>query len=55
MTKHKRDFEALENRRLMGTKLLALGVSKTEVARQVGVARQTAANWGVIDRHGSKS
>ena len=43
--KHKRDFKALEKRRLEGARLLARGVSKSEVARQLGVARQTVAAW----------
>jgi putative transposase len=43
--KHKRDFKALEQRRLKGAKLLARGVSKSEVARQTGVTRQTVAAW----------
>jgi transposase len=43
--KHKRDFKALEERRLKGAKLLARGVTKSEVARQLGVARQTVATW----------
>lgn len=43
--KHKRDFKALEQRRLKGAKLLARGVSKSEVARLTGVTRQTVAAW----------
>jgi len=43
--RHKRDFKALEKRRLKGAKLLARGVSKSEVARQLGVTRQTVAAW----------
>lgn len=43
--KHKRDFKALERRRLQGAKLLGCGVSKSEVARQLGVTRQTVAAW----------
>ena len=43
--KHKRDFKALEKRRLKGARLLARGVTKSEVARQLGVARQTVAAW----------
>jgi transposase len=43
--KHKRDFKALEKRRLKGAKLLAGGMSKSEVARQLGVTRQTVAAW----------
>lgn len=43
--RHKRDFEVLEKRRVQGAKLLARGVSKAEVARQLGVTRQTVAAW----------
>ena len=43
--KHKRDFKALEKRRLKGAKLLARGMSKSEVAPEPGVARQTVATW----------
>lgn len=43
--KHKRDFKALEKRRLKGGKLLARGVAPSEVARRLGVARQTVAGW----------
>lgn len=41
----KRDFKELEKRRMQGAKLLARGISKSEVARQLGVARQTVATW----------
>ena len=43
--KHKRDLKALEKRRLKGAKLLARGLSKSEVARQLEVTRQTVAAW----------
>lgn len=43
--KHKRDFKALEKRRLKGGKLLARGMAPSEVARQLGVTRQTVAGW----------
>ena len=43
--KHKRDFKALEKRRLKGAKLLERGLSKSEVARRLGVTRQTVAAW----------
>lgn len=43
--KHKRDFKALEKRRLKAARLLARGVRKSEVARQLGVTRQTVATW----------
>ena len=42
---HKRNFKALEQCRLKGAKLLANGVPAAEVARRVGVARQTVAAW----------
>jgi transposase len=43
--KYKRDFAALEERRLEAAKLLKRGVSQSEVARQLGVVRQTVAVW----------
>lgn len=43
--KHKRDFKELEKRRLKAAKLLLRGVTKAEVARRLGVARQTVAAW----------
>jgi len=43
--KHKRDFKALEKRRLKGARLLARGMPKSEVARELGVTRQTVAAW----------
>jgi transposase len=43
--RHKRDFKALESRRLKGAKLLSTGVRAAEVARRLGVARQTVAAW----------
>jgi transposase len=42
---HKRDVKALEERRLKGARLLLRGKSKSEVARQLSVARQTVAAW----------
>ena len=38
----RRDFEALERRRLQAAELLQKGVSQSEVARQVGAHRQSA-------------
>jgi transposase len=43
--RHKRDFKALEQRRLKSAELLARGVTKAEVARRLDVARQTVAGW----------
>jgi len=53
--RHKRDFKALEKRRLEGAKLLGRGVSKSEVARQLGVARQTVAAWELRLAEGGKN
>lgn len=52
--KHKRDFKALEKRRLKGAKLLARGMTKSEVARQLGVTRQTVAAWELRLLEGGK-
>ncbi len=41
----RRDFERLEQRRLQGAKLLREGVHQAEVARQVGVHRQSVSRW----------
>jgi transposase len=41
----RRDFEDLEGRRLKGAKLLREGVHQAEVARQVGVHRQSVSRW----------
>ena len=41
----KRDFEALEHRRLQAAKLLGKGLSQAEVAREVGVHRQSVSRW----------
>lgn len=41
----KRDFEALEQRRLRAFALLRQGVHQAEVARQLGVHRQSVSRW----------
>jgi transposase len=41
----RRDFEELEQRRLQAAKLLREGVPQAEVARQVGVHRQSVSRW----------
>lgn len=41
----KRNFEALEKRRLKAFKLLDAGVTQAEVARRVGVHRQSVSRW----------
>jgi transposase len=41
----KRDFDALEKRRFAAQKLLAAGVHQSEVARRLGVHRQSVSRW----------
>jgi transposase len=43
--KERRDFSALEKRRFEALRLLKRGIRPTEVARRVGVARQTIIGW----------
>ena len=41
----RRDFDALEKRRMKAVDLLRKGLSQSEVARQVGVHRQSVSRW----------
>lgn len=41
----RRDFEALERRRLQAAELLQKGLSQSEVARRVGAHRQSVSQW----------
>jgi transposase len=41
----KRDFQALEGRRLQAARLLSQGLGEAEVARRVGVHRQSVNRW----------
>jgi transposase len=41
----RRDLDALERLRREGMRLLGKGVPQAEVARRVGVCRQTASTW----------
>ena len=41
----KRDFEYLQSRRLRAARLLSKGLSEAEVARRVGVRRQSVNRW----------
>lgn len=43
----KRKPKLLEHRRLEGARLLMKGVAKAEVARQLGVSRQSVQNWAI--------
>ncbi len=51
----KRDFGALEKRRMQAARLLEKGVSEAEVARRVGVHRQSVNRWAhVVQSDGRK-
>jgi len=43
--RHSQEMKALERRRRRGARLLAAGESQAEVARRVGVSRQTVMRW----------
>lgn len=51
----KRDFKALEQRRLRAAKLLDKGLSQAEVARRVGVSRQSVLRWHEACKKGGAS
>jgi transposase len=51
----RRDFEALERRRLKVAQLLGKGLSQAEVARQVGVHRQSVSRWAKQLAEGGKA
>jgi transposase len=51
----RRDYERMEERRLQGARLLEDGVSQAEVARQLGVKRQSVHEWAkVMEMQGEK-
>ena len=50
----RRDFEALERRRMQAAELLQQGLSQSEVARQVGAHRQSVSEWAATVREKGK-
>jgi transposase len=51
----KRDFKAMERRRLRAAKLLGRGIAEAEVARRVGVHRQSVNRWAKqLAEHGAE-
>ena len=50
----RRDFHALERRRFKALRLLRQGLNQSEVARRVGVVRQSVARWTALDREGGQ-
>jgi len=50
----RRDFAALERRRMQAAELLQKGLSQSEVARQVGAHRQSVSEWAAKIRESGK-
>lgn len=50
--RHSQKLKVLEQRRLRGARLLAAGESQAEVARRVGVSRQTVMRWDRVREKG---
>ena len=50
----RRDFEALEKRRLRAGRLWQRGLSQAEVARRVGVHRQSVSRWAAQIEQGGR-
>lgn len=50
--RHSQKLKVLERRRLRGARLLASGESQAEVARRVGVSRQTVMRWDRVREQG---
>jgi transposase len=51
----KRDFAALEQRRMQAARLLGTGLTQVEVALRSGVSRQSVSRWAkVLDQSGAR-
>jgi transposase len=50
----RRDFDALEKRRLEALRLLRQGLNQSEVARRLRVVRQSVARWAALERQGGE-
>jgi transposase len=51
----KRDFDALERRRMQALHLFRKGIPQAQIARQLNVARQTVSRWVQQYREGGKA
>lgn len=50
----RRDFEALQKRRMRAANMLRRGFAQAEVARKLGVSRQSVSRWGkALEAQGS--
>lgn len=52
LMRHSQKLKELERRRRRGARLLAAGESQAEVARRVGVSRQTVMRWDRVRQNG---
>src|SRR5919199_5105537 len=50
----RRDFAAMEQRRMEAAELFEQGVIPAEIARQVGVGHQTVSHWRIVWRQGGR-
>ena len=51
----RRDFDALERRRMLAVRLLEKGLSQSEIARQVGAHRQSVSQWVAVLRENGRA
>ena len=51
----RRDFQALEQRRMQAARLLEKGYSQSEVARRVGAHRQSVSQWAAELRENGRA
>src|SRR5438874_105367 len=51
----RRDFKAMEERRMRAADLFRKGVIPAEVARQLGVSHQIVSDWRKVWRHGGRA
>ena len=55
-TRRSRDFAGMEHRRLTAAGLLKKGLSQAEVARHLGVSRQSVSRWAhALTQHGRRA
>jgi transposase len=54
--KHRRDFKALEQRRVKAAQLLKQGVTQAEVARRLEVSRESVSRWAAaVEANGKQA
>src|SRR5688572_29078872 len=50
----RRDFKAMEERRMRAADRFAAGVRQVDVARELGVSHQTVSDWHALWKQGGK-